>query len=235
MRSRLCFTAATAAAAVVFIAGTHAHAGMTDISTGTYTLHNHPDGGAAAPHYGLRLDELFDLTPSHDVFTFDFDDEQSDMTLAYDGSTIHISGVAVGGHDVGSHYDTAHPTFGLYEIDFAYDAGVKPAAGDDDVIVDAANHANSGTITAPTGDVISLVDERGGHPFSFRFGDEPHDAGHRGFDGISGWGWLNHGPDPTHHVYASDFLFTAEAVPAPGAAAAFAIAGLAATRRRRRN
>jgi hypothetical protein len=39
---------------------------------------------------------------------------------------------------------------------------------------------------------------------------------HRGHPGVSGWGWLAHG-DPDNHVAASDWLFTVEPIPAPGA------------------
>lgn len=47
---------------------------------------------------------------------------------------------------------------------------------------------------------------------AFQFGDE-NGAGHRGFAGISGWGWLNHGTDciarDCTHIYDGDWLFTA--------------------------
>ncbi len=50
--------------------------------------------------------------------------------------------------------------------------------------------------------------------FSFRLGDEDNDAGHRGFDGVSGWGWLTHGSGG--HVESSDWLFTVgEEIPEP--------------------
>ena len=38
-----------------------------------YKLNDHPDGTAQPPGYGLRLDELVDITPrAKDIFTFSF-------------------------------------------------------------------------------------------------------------------------------------------------------------------
>jgi hypothetical protein len=34
------------------------------------------------PGYGFRLDELYEATNEHDVFTFDFDHAASNMTMA---------------------------------------------------------------------------------------------------------------------------------------------------------
>jgi hypothetical protein len=62
------------------------------------------------------------------------------------------------------------------------------------------------------------------------------DLGHRGFNGISGWGWLSYVADDgtvLPHVYAADWLFTAELIPAPGAIALMGMGGLLAARRRR--
>ncbi len=60
---------------------------------------------------------------------------------------------------------------------------------------------------------------------------------HRGFAGISGWGWVNHSGAPDH-VVASDWLFTVGApIPEPSAASTFAagaLVTLGAIRRRRR-
>jgi len=44
---------------------------------------------------------------------------------------------------------------------------------------------------------------------------------------------MNHGLDLTQHVYSSDWLFTAQLIPAPGALAVLAMGGLMAGRRRR--
>lgn len=204
------------------------------IQLGEYVLGNHPDGNAQPPQYGLRLDELFNVTSGHDIFSFDFEAIGSDMQMIVTASTIRIFGTTLGGRDVGGSY-AVEATTGFYTVDFLYNVGVATVPGDDDVWVKSTpDMQNRGKITAPGGQVIDLVDKSDGN-YQFRLGDEDNDAGHRGFDGISGWGWLNHGPSGSPHIAASDFLFTARfvRVPAPGAIALVGVAGLAATRRRR--
>lgn len=174
---------------------------------GTYRLGNHPDGAAAGPFYGLRLDELFNVTPgSPDIFTFDFEAPGTAVYLDYDGTRICIYGRAFGGRDIGDAYDPAWT--GFVDLNFCY-AVVGVASGDDDLIVTTPNGSNSGTVTwVNTGEIIPIYDYAGDFGFTFRFGDEDNDQGHRGFDGLSGWGWLNH-RDPGVHVPASDWIFTA--------------------------
>lgn len=190
------------------------------ILPGVYRLSNHPDGAALPPPYGLRLDELKNVTGGHDIFTFDFEHADSNMRLSYDGSSIHIFGTAYGGRDVGAAYDANH--VGLWNIDFTYAApSVVGVPGDDDLYVPHGyNHTNEGTVTMISGawggdplpSAIDLIDQSDGS-FTFRLGDENNDLGHRGYPGISGWGWMNHSGQP--HVYSSDWLFTAQAVPEP--------------------
>lgn len=219
---------------LVAVAALAGSANAALVLPGTYELSNHPDGSATPPPYGLRLDELYNATSSHDIFTFNFDAPQSSVFMVITANSIRITGQALGGRDTGgAHANDAY--LGVYTFDFLYSTGVQPAAGDDDLIVNAANRANSGTIVTPLGDTIALVDERSGG-FSFRFGDEDNDAGHRGFAGLSGWGWLTHGGSGATHVAASDWLFTAELVeiPTPGALALTGLAGLAMLRRRAR-
>ena len=38
------------------------------VEFGKYKLYNHPNGAKASPYYGLRLDELMDVTNKHDVY-----------------------------------------------------------------------------------------------------------------------------------------------------------------------
>ena len=69
---------------------------------GTYVLGDHPDGNAAPPTYGLRLDELINVTPGHDVFTFSFDAPGAEMriditSVGTDEYELHIYGTAFGG------------------------------------------------------------------------------------------------------------------------------------------
>ena len=93
----------------------------------TYQLANHPNGSAASPLYGLRLDELIDATGGYDRFPFDFDASGSTMALAYDGAdslcfaddSVHIFGTVMGGLDTGSSYGNLR-YFGAWEVDFLY-------------------------------------------------------------------------------------------------------------------
>jgi hypothetical protein len=210
------------------------------ITQGVYELHNHPDGSAAPPTYGLRLDELFNVSGGHDIFTFDFDHSSSSMFMNVSTNSIDIYGTVYGGLNAGSGY--GDPDYvGTWDVDFTYEYGVGQLAGDDDWAADPdtqEGEVNTGTInpTFMNNSVVPLVDYHGGHPFTFRLGDENDDNGHRGFDGISGWGWVNHNGLP--HVAASDWLFTAELiepVPSPSSTilGVFGLVGLAARRNRR--
>ncbi len=181
---------------------------------GTYRLHNHPAGNAAPPFYGLRLDGLVG-GDADDTFTFDFDHPQSDMTMVVDGSTIQIAGVAFGGLDIGNAYDPA--LSGVWQVEFTYE-NVMNASGDDDLLVDAPHAGtNTGTITQlfGAGETFDLTDVADSSGMSFRLGNEDDDGGHRGFAGISGWGWTIHS-GASHHIKASDWLFTAELTVPPG-------------------
>jgi len=227
-------TVAVCAAALCVAVGT---ASGATIETGIYRLHNHPDGNARPPLYGLRLDELYDVTSGTDIFTFDFDHPSAAMFLEYTGTEIHIWGTVYGGRDVGSGY-AADMHLGLYTVDFLYNLGVTLEPGDDDVIVDLPSSGyNYGTMLTPNGVTVELRDGHySGDQRDFRFGDEDNDAGHRGFDGISGWGWMFHrhsgGSFYPYHSN-SDWLFTAELIPAPGTLITLVGAlGLAGRRRR---
>lgn len=202
---------------------------------GTYTLSNHPDGAENPPPYGLRIDELVDVTSGNDVFTFDFDADGSSVSLILQANRITISGRAFGGLDVGGDYD---PNIrGFWNFMMIYDTEVQAVPGDDDVWVTMTG--NSGSITseglngldAPVNQ--NLADKARGS-YTFRLGNEGNDAGHRGFDGISGWGWVM----ADNMGQAQDWLFTAtyesDAVPTPGALALGVIAAPAVLRRRRK-
>jgi hypothetical protein len=209
-----------ALAAPTLVTG-QAPAGLIILEPGLYRLHNHPDGQVRPPLYGLRLDELINATPGHDPFTFSFDDDGAEMFLELGAdSSIHIFGTVFGGLDIGDTWDPA--LSGLWNVNFTYDTS-KPDADDDDIVVNPPQDPNTGTITpllGPDADVpIDLYDYAGTFPFTFRLGDEDDDLGHRGYDGISGWGWLNHG-SPDVHVDSSDWLFTVDPTPVPGPSAA---------------
>lgn len=211
------------------------------LAPGVYVLGNHPDGNEVPPPYGLRLDELVNVTANHDVFSFDFNHTGSLVQLVVAPGSLRIIGDVYGGRDVGSAY--ANDQYqGFYHIDMIYNVGVTQVPGDDDIYVHTANHSNFGSITLPAGalagngtNVVNLVDERGNpdNGTSLRIGNEDNDLGHRGFNGVSGWGWLSYvtatGGDV--HVTSSDWLFTV--VPTPGSAVLLGMGVLATGRRRR--
>ncbi len=98
-------------------------ANATSVFAVSFSLHNHPDGSAAQPYYGLRLDGLW-TGNEEDVYTFDFDHKDSSMMLdlskASNGTyNIEISGVTYGGQDGGSTY-VNNKFLGLYDVKFTY-------------------------------------------------------------------------------------------------------------------
>ena len=230
---RLVLPCAAAVFAMLLMSGP-ASAGMILPTDVRLQLLDHPDGNAAPPTYGLRLDELINVTPGHDRFTFSFEHPQAlmQMMLTEVGAgefSIHIWGTAFGGLVVNNEYDPL--LSGLVEIDFTYMLA-HLVDGDDDLIVTTPSFMNAGSIMFD-GSTIDLFDRANSEGFSLRLGNEDDDQGHRGFDGISGWGWLDHGEAGTHFV-ASDWLFTVVPTPGPTALMAIAAALFARARRRRR-
>ena len=220
-------------AALALLASGPASAGLlpTDVRL---RLADHPDGNAGPPTYGLRLDELIPVTPGHDIFTFSFSHPSALVEImvtevSAGEFSIHIWGTAFGGRIVDNEYDPL--LSGPAEIDFTYMLA-HLADGDDDLIVTTPNFMNSGSIMF-NGSTIDLFDRANSEGFSLRLGNEDDDQGHRGFDGISGWGWLDHGEAGTHFA-ASDWLFTVVPTPGPTALMAIAAALFARARRRRR-
>lgn len=226
--------AAALAAALVAV---HSASGAT-ILPGLYRLHNHPDGNQNPPPYGARFDELYNATGGHDVFTLDFDDVNSAafMTINAAFTEIRIFGQAKGGRDVGATH-ALDIYNGLYTFDFTYNLGVQAVPGDDDLWAVTPDHRNFGFITGPGALGTTNLTDEGMGGYTFRVGDEDNDAGHRGFNGISGWGWMSYVAQSGQitHVNDTDWLFTATyEIPAPGAAGLLGLAALTASRRRRR-
>ncbi|MFQ5458417.1 MAG: PEP-CTERM sorting domain-containing protein [Myxococcota bacterium] len=202
-------------------------------TTFNFRLHNHPDGSAQPPLYGMRLDELVNVTGNHDIFTFDFDNAgiTTPMTLVYDdvASTITIAGEVFGGLVTAGAHTDANWT-GFWDVSFLYNVNVSDSiAGMNFALEVTPNSAsNNGTIqitSGPnTGTSFNLLDGPMDGGFSFRFNntDDHRLAGHglSGPDTFVGWGWLTHGTGA--HVAASDWLFTGEKfdppqiVPEPG-------------------
>ncbi len=184
------------------------------------------------------MDELYNVTSGTDHFTFDFEHAQSDMRLLYDdvAQTIRIFGQSWGGRDTGGSY--ANDIYrGVYQFDFLYSFGVGQVPGDDDLWASPQQDLmNKGTLIAPVsagGHTFNLVDKGlAMHGFTFRFGDENNDLGHRGHAGTSGWGWLE--IDGAMNGNATrDWLFTAILIPEPSTAL-LAVVGLGVMLRRRR-
>lgn len=225
-------------------AGAAMAAGATPASAdvifpGLYRLHNHPDANARPPQYGARFDELFNATSNHDIFTLDFDHLDSQVFMTVGTNSVHIFGQAFGGRDIGNDY--ANDQYrGIYLIDFTYSVGLAPAPGDDDLwVASPTDHVNFGSITPPAaanaGQAPILLTDQQADGYSFRLGDEDNDAGHRGFDGISGWGWmsyLNNGQ--SNHIDSTDWIFIATPnIPPAGSGVLVAIGSLSLLRRRR--
>ncbi len=199
---------------------------------GTYVLGDHLDGNAGPPSYGLRLDELVDVTPGHDIFTFSFDAPGTEMRIditemSTDEYELRIYGTASGGLVQNNAYVPAFTS--LVDIDFVYTLA-HPVDGDDDYIVTTPNFTNTGMINY-MGAAIDLFDRANSDGYTFRLGDEDDHLGHRGVSGVSGWGWLDHGTDGTY-VPASDWLFTV--IPTPGSAALLSVALVFGARRNSR-
>ena len=155
-----------------------------------------------------------------DEYTFHFEADGSAMTLLWDdvAQTLDISGVSFGGEDVGSVYDPT--TTALWQIDFRYTNVIDTGAQLQ--IAESGSPFGTGTITnLTTNRVFQLIDF--GDGTTFFLGKD-----YRNFDGMSGWGWLNHSGAPggiDEHVYSSDWLFTVGApVPVPEPSAGVLVA-----------
>ncbi len=184
------------------------------LEDGTYQLSNHPDGtdfGNGNPH-GLILTGLFvdGMYQTGDISVFDFEHPDANMRMSVDGNEIRIFGTAFGNLDVDNNFDY-DDTPGLWQIDFSYN-NVETLTGDDDLSVNERfSGINTGSIKQLYGNQaeFDLSDEAGNNSFSFQVGDKTDNQGHRGFEGISGWGWLNHS-NADQYVYHSDWLFTVD-------------------------
>jgi len=200
----------------------------------SYSLYNHPDGGARPPLYGLRLDGLFSGNSS-DIYTFEFENAGAStvtMDVDDDASSVRISGTIFGGKNAASGY--ADDMAGNWMLDMFYDDGVTISLdGAGRQVINIAEIAsNFGTLTllddldvdgvtgTDQGKTVNLTGYMGG-----TIAVDEHRLGSYCTTGDAlcerhvGRGWLNHGisfggsVDGVKHLAASDFLFTGEKDP----------------------
>ena len=184
------------------------------LGDGTYVINNHPtiaipDGDTP---WGLRLDGLL-TGNTNDKYTFDFEYPGAKMYMTLDGDEVRVFGKAYGGLlDGDGNYIPEES--GFWEIEFNYNS-VNELPGDDDLATDPNSTGSStGTIKQLFGGGIEadLSDFAGKRGNSFYIGDDIKDNGFKNYDGVAGWGWLNHSGSE-QHVYTSDFAFVIDPQP----------------------
>ena len=213
-----------------------------------YKLWSHPDGNAAPPSYGLRLDGIEWFVTGQggnsDTWTFDFIDMKGTYTYNSGGlDTFRIYGTAVGGRDLsGSGYDNGESA--KVYIDFTvggyggHNSHVDPEIEFDQKYQGVAERG-AGTITFKEAvhsiekdtqvELVSYANSAGNY-FNFdrdpvhRLGDYCSGGNPPAYCGMpEGWGWLalrDEGWD--YHTAAQDFLFVskkAQSVPEPASLA----------------
>jgi len=188
------------------------------IAPGLYELQNHPASGG----YGLRLDELIDVSAANDVFQFDFDHPNSTIQMEYVHSpwavsgTIRIFGVVHGGLVNGGALNQNYTTD--WNIDFTY-SNIRLVSGDDDLRYNGANTPSRWGSISGTPGAGAVSFDLSYKPFVagdvtpvLRIGNRDDDLGHLGFNGVSGWGKLAHVPDGADNWHTGDnseWLFVA--------------------------
>lgn len=209
-------------------------------------LADHPDGNAAPPGYGLRIDNLFSKNNAGQALvggqsgttTFSFNAPGANVIIQIFDDTndnvadrIHITGVAYGGRDTGAAYGVGA---GFYAIDYTYTANVGTTSEGWDAA--RSGSTNGGTITALTGQFAGeswgMTDKNSGGR-SFHFESDNHRLGGTSLDGSDvhvgrGWHMLNNGVMGTQ-----DFLFVAIPLPTTGMLAGAGMLAVAGVRRRR--
>lgn len=231
---------ALAAAAV----STAALAAPSLAATTVFKLSDHPDGEAALPTYGFRMDTMFSGRSGAGggvtLFSFNtYDDVLLKVTDDGGSLKINISGTVYGGEKSGSGFAYGA---GAYHLEANYTMHVN-AQGTGWVVAQDAPLHNTGSLTALSGGDVRVAD---GEVFnfhdmsaaSFLFLQDNHRlAGHSEFNqGFwVGRGWVTYNPSGANSGGTQDFLFIGNLVPLPtpvGLACA-GLFGAAAVRRRR--
>lgn len=162
---------------------------------GLYRLHDHRDGRAAPPSYGLRLDGLLTGDPD-DVFSFDFDGPGAAVFLELGPTSARLFGTAHGGLDVGNRFDGPE----LWDLEMRY-ALADPSGTAGRLESAGSPGSNTGTLRRRSDGRVFALEDIGGPP-SFVIG-----SGHRTPAGVlSGWGWLKHS-GAAERLPDSDWLF----------------------------
>jgi len=179
-----------------------------------YTLCDHPGGNENPPPYGLRLDYKTGGKKQVNLFSF------LDVTGVVDTTTntFTISGIVT--HAVGGNVDA--PSGEVYAI-----AAVIELEGplDKDELRNPTDAFKK--VKGTTSELqLALVADNGGSAPGFNgpldWVGKPKKPGkpdfminadHRGFDGLSGYGWVM--PEKGKHYKAQDWLFTMKPNPEP--------------------
>ena len=190
-------------------------------------LFNHPDSQLArtgAPDYGLRLNGYF-LEDVATKYTFDFEYPGAELTPTRTGNEYSITGQIFGGSSTEYEPDyldmsNGDPSTALWNLSWTmFDLGQEGCP------YLLCLSGGSGTLSSDLGDfdLTGLANEAG---IEFAFID-----GFRGFEGITGWGWMNWENIETGRRGKGDFMFMQGApteVPLPPALLLFgtSLAGL---------
>ena len=189
--------------------------------TFTYMAGNHPDGNAAPPFYGLRLD--FNGVKQ----TFNF----LDVLFTYDDSTGMASLQGTIQHNQGTGNQALYQMMASFQISGGIFVG--------DPIQHLLN--NGGFLLFGMSELwLTPLNAPGSYPGPLHWIGKSNNSdqefllkfGHRGFEGVSGFGWLQtcddfNDPSTCAQTGTNDFLFTLHAVPEPGTTTLLGV-GLAA-------
>lgn len=203
-----------------------------------FQLFDHPDGNAAPPTYGLRLDNLFGSGTGTTHFSFNTA-EGVFLTVSDMGGmlSINIAGRVFGGVDTGSGYDASQS--GYFDLNFNYTVDVQ--ASGTGWVVPTQSTSNNGSLVGVAGDAFSdglsfNLFEKVLMGADFKFLQDEHRLGGHPEAGQGYWvgrGWLTTNRNGEGTGDTMDFLFIGKPVPTP-AAAGLGLIGLAGVASRRR-
>ncbi len=206
---------ATFAGFVALLSATVVMVSRAEAVTHGFDVGNHPDGIAAPPHYGLRLDHsaqfnLFDFKNVVGLLNTDTGDfliqgivwHATAQADDYSGQIFYLDALLhldIPADNFASLVaNTASPTLNgnteYLALTLLDNDGVAGAAADFN-----GNQVAEGDTFSSEDDTYYVNAEMGGHGFHMR-------NNHRGVSGLSGWGWVS--PDGQGHTASQDWLFT---------------------------